>query len=135
MPVPKNRKYVITKALRKSGCDEERLKILMPSIDNLVWLEQKMEQGRALIASSAIVIPYDNGGGQKGVRKNPAFEAIHRMTASYNACLKAIVDAIPMSVSPTCGIESNHDAVQAKRDVIALLRQAETDKRGTSNGK
>lgn len=133
MSVPKNRKATIIKALRKCGCDEERLKILMPSIENLIWLEQKMDQGRSLIASSAIVIPYDNGGGQKGVRKNPAFEAIHRMTASYNACLKTIVDSCMVVQPMNDNVSTPNDILKQKRDIITSLRQTEV-RRGGDDG-
>lgn len=133
MAVPKNRKTTVMKSLRALGCDEDRLRILGQEIDQLLWLEQKMDQARELIASEAIVVEYDNGGGQRGTRKNPAFEAMHRMTSSYNGCLKAIIDAVAPSAPAPSQSQSSEQSVIAKKDLMAALRRAEAE-RGTEHG-
>ena len=133
MALAKNRKAVIMRSLRGLGCDEDRLKLLGPEIDQLLWLEQKMDQARELIASEAIICEYDNGGGQKGTRKNPAFEAMHRMTSSYNACLKTIVDAVAPIASSTV-VVTHEESVTKKKDLMKALRRAEEDRGGVNGG-
>lgn len=126
MAVPKNRRNVIVKILRAQGIPEEQVKLLGPTIDHIVWLEEKMDQGRTLIASSAIVVPYDNGGGQQGIRRNPAYEAIHRMTSSYNATMKTLEDVIRMyAEADTDATGKPSAASQAAAAAIARLRKAE----------
>lgn len=124
MAVPKNRKSTIIRALRQQDVPEDQIKLLGPTIDHLVWLETKIEQGRRLIASSAIVMPYDNGGGQTGIRKNPAFEAIHRMTSSYNATLRCVEDVIrTYSDGGTATSVAGTSALEAMEDLRRLERE------------
>lgn len=124
MAVPKNRKSTIVRALRQQDVPEDQIKLLGPTIDHLVWLETKIEQGRRLIASSAIVMPYDNGGGQTGIRKNPAFEAIHRMTSSYNATLRCVEDVIrTYSDGGTATSVAGASALEAMEDLRRLERE------------
>lgn len=130
MPVPKNRERKIVAILRDAGCSEERISLLRPLIEQTVWLERKLEQGRNVISSSSIVVPYDNGGGQTGIRKNPAFEAIHRMNVTYNSCLKTLAEAIPETQTIKIA-DAESSSTQAKRDVIASLRQTEAQRGGT----
>ncbi len=134
MAIPKNRRAAITKILRQQGIPDEQIKLLGPTIEHIVWLEEKMEQGRKLIAASAIVVPYDNGGGQSGIRKNPAYEAIHRMTSSYNATMKTIEDVIRMYAdADDMSSKSYSSTSQAAAAAIARLRNAEKS-RGDGNG-
>lgn len=130
MPVPKNRERKIVAILRDAGCSEERISLLRPLIEQTVWLERKLEQGRNVISSSSIVVPYDNGGGQTGIRKNPAFEAIHRMNVTYNSCLKTLAEAIPETQTIKIA-DAESSSTQAKRDVIASLRKTEAQRGGT----
>lgn len=132
MPVPKNRERKIVEILRDAGCSEERISLLRPLIEQTVWLERKLEQGRNVISSSSIVVPYDNGGGQTGIRKNPAFEAIHRMNVTYNSCLKTLAEAIPETQTIKIA-DAESSSTQAKRDVISSLRRTEAQ-RGEVDG-
>lgn len=126
--VPKNRKSTIIKTLKAQKVPDDQIKLLSPTIDHLVWLEEKIEQGRQLISSSAIVMPYDNGGGQTGIRKNPAFEAIHRMTASYNATLKCIEDVIrTYSDGGTVVSIADASAIETMNDLRRIEREREHD--------
>lgn len=51
---------------------------------NVLWMADKLAEARRVIASSSVVIPYDNGGGQRGVRKNPAFESYNALLSQYS---------------------------------------------------
>lgn len=54
--------------------------------DEVNWIAERLLQARELIGSAPIVIEYDNGGGQKGIRKNPAYTA-------YEALMKTFIRA------------------------------------------
>ena len=56
---------------------------------NIVFLEEKLDQTRDLIADAPVVIEYDNGGGQSGIRENPAFNGYHKLLKSYAAAISA----------------------------------------------
>jgi len=128
MAVPKNRKNTIVRSLRKLGCDDDRIKILTPEIEHAVWLEQKIDEARELIASSPIVEEYQNGN-QSCTRKSPAYEALHKMVSSYNACLKTIVDAVaPAPVKVEAEVSAKGD-VAKKRELMQALRKAEEERR------
>lgn len=51
--------------------------------NNMVFMRQKLEETRGELASQPVAIPYDNGGGQTGIRENPAYKAYHALLASY----------------------------------------------------
>lgn len=56
----------------------------------LDFIEKKLEEARKMIGNMPIVIPYDNGGGQKGIRKNPAFDAYEALLSSYIRALSSV---------------------------------------------
>ena len=50
----------------------------------------QLEAARKRLASEPLVIEYDNGGGQSGVRENPEWIAYEKLLKSYQATLRAI---------------------------------------------
>lgn len=66
----------------------------------VAWMAQRLEQSRAVIADSSILIAYDNGGGQKGVRKNPGYEAYSQLFASFVKGMQAL-DQVLENAEPT----------------------------------
>lgn len=48
-----------------------------------------MEEGK-YIESEPLVMEYDNGGGQSGVRENPFYPAYEKLLASYTKTLTAV---------------------------------------------
>jgi hypothetical protein len=55
--------------------------------ENILCMEQVLRDTRPAVLSAPMVIEYDNGGGQRGVRKNP----VHEM---YNATMRQYVTAV-----------------------------------------
>lgn len=74
---------------------ENKIKILEPIVENVAWMKIKLDDARTVIANSNIVIPYDNGGGQNGIRENPAFKGYEALWKSYMAGLEKILESIP----------------------------------------
>ncbi|MBQ9020583.1 MAG: hypothetical protein IJ113_01010 [Eggerthellaceae bacterium] len=55
---------------------------------DLEFMRCKLEESRRALENADIVIPYDNGGGQMGIRRNPAFDAYEALLKSFVAALK-----------------------------------------------
>ena len=61
---------------------------------NVLWMEAKLAEARAAIGKSSVAIPYDNGGGQRGIRKNPAFDGYNALMANYTKALKQLCEML-----------------------------------------
>ena len=59
--------------------------------ENVFFMESKLLETRKVLANQQVVIAYDNGGGQKGIRKNPIFEGYNQLMANYRKTLEQLV--------------------------------------------
>jgi hypothetical protein len=85
----------MTELLDGAGISEKRMKLLEPVILNTAWMRAKLDDAREAIKNSNIVISYDNGGGQKGIRENPLFKGYESLFRSYMAGIAKILDSLP----------------------------------------
>lgn len=85
----------IKRLLNDAGISENRKKMLEPIILNTAWMKAKLDDAREAIKNSNIVISYDNGGGQKGLRENPLFKGYESLWRSYMAGMGKILDSLP----------------------------------------
>ena len=85
----------ITRILNDAGISERRMQTLAPIIENVSWMRAKLDDSRQLIKNSNIVVPYDNGGGQRGIRENPAFKGYESLWKAYMQGMKRILDTLP----------------------------------------
>lgn len=85
----------IINLLLEVGISDKRMKLLEPIILNTAWMKAKLDDARAAIKNSNIVISYDNGGGQKGIRENPLFKGYESLWRSYMAGMAKILDSLP----------------------------------------
>ena len=85
----------ITRILNDAGISERRMQTLAPIIENVSWMRAKLDDSRQLIKNSNIVVPYDNGGGQKGIRENPAFKGYESLWKAYMQGMNRILDTLP----------------------------------------
>ena len=81
--------------------------------DNVLWMEAKLAEAREAIGRSSVAIPYDNGGGQRGIRKNPAFDGYNSLMSSYTKALKQLCEMLGTEV------EDDGDA-----DLDAIIAQS-----------
>lgn len=62
--------------------------------ENLFFMEGKLRETRRGLANQQVVIAYDNGGGQKGIRKNPIFEGYNHLMANYRKTLGQLAEML-----------------------------------------
>lgn len=85
----------INKLLKNAGVNENKIKMLIPVIENAAWMKAKLEEAREEICDEGIAVPYDNGGGQKGMRENPLFKGYENLWRCYIAGMGKILDSLP----------------------------------------
>lgn len=73
----------------------EKVELLLPALENLAWMKVKLDSTRETIKTAQVVIAYDNGGGQKGIRKNPLFDGYHQLWKSYMDGIKLLLSELP----------------------------------------
>lgn len=59
--------------------------------ENVFFMEGKLVETRKGLANQQVVIAYDNGGGQRGIRKNPIFEGYNQLMANYRKTLDQLI--------------------------------------------
>ena len=102
--------------LNEVGISDKRQKLLEPIILNTAWMKAKLDDAREAIKTSNIVISYDNGGGQKGIRENPLFKGYESLWRSYMAGMSKILDSLPQEV-----IEQSV-AIEQPKTMLELVR-------------
>jgi hypothetical protein len=51
--------------------------------ESVLFMADKLKESREAMKNEPLVIDYDNGGGQKGIRENPHYSAYEKLLASY----------------------------------------------------
>ena len=81
------------KALEISGSAPENLRQQAADLaENVLWMAVKLEETRLAIGDEGVSVPYDNGGGQSGMRRNPAFDGYNALMSSYTKALKQLCE-------------------------------------------
>ena len=62
--------------------------------ESVLFMASKLTETRIQIQREPLVIEYDNGGGQKGIRENPSFVAYEHMLTAYNKSLRQLTEII-----------------------------------------
>lgn len=88
-------KQRLTSLLFSCHIRQERIDALEAVIDNTAWMKAKLDEARDAIKNSSVAIPYDNGGGQKGIRENPLFKGYEALFKSYMSGISKILDTLP----------------------------------------
>lgn len=71
--------------------------------ENVLFMRRKLKETRQGLEAQAVVVPYDNGGGQAGIRRNPAFDGYRDLLKSYQsalACLRQLLGIDAQRVQP-----------------------------------
>lgn len=75
--------------------DEKKRKAAKPLVQNAAFMYVKLNQLMNELMGSSPVIPYDNGGGQSGLREHPGFSAYNKLFGSFSKCVKQLIDLLP----------------------------------------
>lgn len=88
--------------------------------ENIVFLADKLARTRALINNMEVVIPYDNGGGQKGIRENPAFTAYEKLVRTYS---KLVADFEAIAIAQGKNILNVHAQIESVSTPISEMKK------------
>lgn len=102
--------------LKDLGVDEHRIKMLDSVIDKTALLCVKLEDEAEKLEDATLIIEYDNGGGQKGTRQNPLYQA-------YESLWKAYMLGMTQIMASTGAVKIEEKAKDLKpQSVLALVR-------------
>lgn len=62
--------------------------------ESVLFMADKLKESRAAMKYEPLVVEYDNGGGQSGIRENPHFTAFEKLMATYSKSLDQLTKII-----------------------------------------
>ena len=110
-------KQRLTSLLFDCVVPEKKIKMLEPVIENVAWMKAKLDDTREQIRNTSVVIPYDNGGGQTGIRENPLYKGYSSLWKSYMSGMNVVMAALPQSVA-----EKESENIETPKTVLQLVR-------------
>ena len=108
----------IIELLNEVGISAKKMKLLEPIVINTAWMKVKLDDAREAIKNSNIVISYDNGGGQKGIRENPLFKGYESLWKSYMTGMCRILECLPAET-----VAQEEKQVESPATVLELVRK------------
>lgn len=94
------------------------ISLLEPIIENTAWMKAKLDETREQIRASGVAIPYNNGGGQTGIRENPLFKGYTNLWKAYMSGMNIIMAALPKEV-----VEKEAENIEPPKTVLQLVRE------------
>lgn len=93
--------------LERAEVPKKKREALEVVLENMAVQRVALAEAAELIKASPCVIPYDNGGGQAGMRQNPAYKAYQDLWKAYLAGLQQFADALPDDLQEEAAEGSN----------------------------
>lgn len=62
--------------------------------EQVLFMAKKLKEAQRVIKDEPLVIEYDNGGGQSGIRENPHFVSYEHLMNSYTRALKQLSEVV-----------------------------------------
>jgi len=62
--------------------------------ESVVFMAAKLEESRKAMENEPLVVPYDNGGGQTGIRENPHYTAFEKLVTTYSKSLRQLTEIV-----------------------------------------
>lgn len=106
----------IYQVLESFEVPKKKIDYLEPVIDEVAFMRVKLVETHHDLEQMDVAIPYDNGGGQTGIRENPQFKAYEALLKSYLMALDRIIAVLPKDV------QENIDESTDKENVLELVR-------------
>ena len=79
-------------ALTKEAIPTTQRDVAMPLIHNIAWQKVKLDEARQDLMGESLFGPYDNGGGQSGIREHPGFVAYNKLFTTFSRGIKQLID-------------------------------------------
>lgn len=114
----------LRRALRELGMTDDMLALCHELVANVGFLEDALWNARIDLMGAPIVVEYDNGGGQAGLRKHPGLEAYTRLYQQYLQGIRTLVEKLPEARSA--------DLVDS--DAAAMMESLRAAERERSHG-
>lgn len=92
--IAKEREYFIA-LIDNSGVSDNRKKVLYKVAEDVAFMKCKLDETREQMQYEAIAIPYDNGGGQSGMRENPIYKGYENLWKAYMQGIDKILSLYP----------------------------------------
>lgn len=89
----------LKKIIDEGGVSDRRQKTLEGVIQNAAFMRVSLDDTIKEIAYADIVVEYDNGGGQTGIRENPLYNAYEKLFSKYLAAMNTILESLPAEVA------------------------------------
>lgn len=103
--------------LAEFGVADRRIKLLQPVIENTAWMKVKLDEAREVVQESSVVISYNNGGGQSGLRENPIFKGYEALWKSYMSGMNVILSALPPEI-----VKEEKEKIVETKTMLELVR-------------
>lgn len=85
--------------------------------ESVVFMAAKLEESRKAMENEPLVVPYDNGGGQTGIRENPHYTAYEKLMNTYTRSLAQLTQIVEKGTTSEKGL-----SVMAELTTIAGRR-------------
>ena len=99
-------------------CPENKREGLTEIAAHLAFVKVKLDEGKRECEDAGLIVEYDNGGGQKGVKENPAVKAYSALLKLYMDGMREIFRAMPE------GQDAAENAAQESVIDLVLRRRA-----------
>ena len=78
--------------LTKDAIPSTQRDVAMPLLHNIAWQKVKLDEARHDLMGESLFVPYDNGGGQSGIREHPGFVAYNKLFTTFSRGIKQLID-------------------------------------------
>ena len=109
-------KQRLTSLLFDCGVPAKKIEMLEPVIQNTAWMKAKLDDTMEQIRETSVAIPYNNGGGQTGIRENPLFKGYSALWKSYISGMNILMSCMPEEIA-------EREAENAPKTVLQLVRE------------
>lgn len=85
--------------------------------EQVLFMSEKLKEERKQLEKEPLIIEYDNGGGQMGIRENPHYTAYEKLLSSYNKSFKQLTEIIENGapVKQKAGIMTELSAIASRK--------------------
>ena len=106
-----------------AGVDEDKMKLVMPSIQQAAKMEQYIESLSAQLDAAGFVEEYQNGENQYGKKESTESKAYSTMVKNYNAVVRTLLSCLPENVQPPKSMTTSAGTLSSKTAVSLPVKR------------